>query len=69
VTRFDVAIRLLTGTARWGSLPGSGVMTLDTADDGISLAPFHDFDSHVPSTVRSRLAAIYAGLANGSLSP
>lgn len=36
-------------------------------NDGVAIAPFHDFDSKVPSTLAAELTKIKAGLIDGSI--
>jgi basic membrane protein A len=33
----------------------------------VSLAPFHDFDSQVPASLKSELQQISTGIQNGSI--
>jgi basic membrane protein A and related proteins len=44
---------------------GNYVGTL--ANGGVSLAPFHDFDSQVPASLKSELQQISTGIQNGSI--
>ena len=37
------------------------------ANGGVSLAPFHDWDSKVPASLKSELAQISTGIQNGSI--
>jgi basic membrane protein A and related proteins len=49
-----------------GSFPtGSYVGTLD--NDGTGLAPFHDFDSKVPSDLKSELKQVQADITSGKI--
>jgi basic membrane protein A len=45
----------------------SGTVTYTIADGGVDIAPFHDFDSAVPTAVKDALATIKAQLIDGSL--
>ncbi len=45
---------------------GTYVGTL--ANNGVGIAPFHDFDSQVPANVKSALDTIKQGIVNGSIS-
>jgi basic membrane protein A and related proteins len=44
-----------------------GTVTYTIADGGVDIAPFHDFDSVVPQTLKDELATIKAALIDGSL--
>jgi basic membrane protein A len=49
-----------------GSFPtGSYVGTL--SNNGTGLAPFHDFDSQVPASLKSEIDKVKAGIADGSI--
>jgi basic membrane protein A and related proteins len=45
-----------------------GNYTGDLADNGVALAPFHDFSGVVPATVKSELNKIKAGIVAGTIS-
>ena len=55
----------VTGTANGSFKGGNYVGTL--ANGGVALAPFHDFDSQVPSALKSELAQVKAGIVDGSI--
>jgi basic membrane protein A and related proteins len=55
----------VTGTANGSFKGGNYVGTL--ANGGVALAPFHDFDSKVSSTLKSELAQVKAGIVDGSI--
>jgi basic membrane protein A and related proteins len=44
-----------------------GVVTYTIADGGVDLAPYHEFDSAVPQSLKDEIAAIKAQLIDGSL--
>jgi len=44
-----------------------GTVTYTIADGGVDIAPFHEFDSVVPQTLKDELATIKAALIDGSL--
>ncbi len=49
-----------------GTFPtGSYIGTLK--NDGTGLAPFHDFDSKVPASLKSQLAQVKSGIESGSI--
>ena len=55
----------VTGTANGSFKGGNYVGTL--ANGGVALAPFHDFDSQVSSTLKNELAQVKAGIVDGSI--
>ena len=55
----------VTATANGTYKGGNYVGTL--ANGGVALAPFHDFDSQVPSALKNELAQVKAGIVNGSI--
>ena len=55
----------VTGTANGSFKGGNYIGTL--ANGGVALAPFHDFDSKVPSALKNELAQVKAGIVNGSI--
>jgi basic membrane lipoprotein Med (substrate-binding protein (PBP1-ABC) superfamily) len=61
VAVFEYARSLVTGTAE------AGVRTLSVKNDGIGLAPYHDWDARVPQAVKDKVKEAEAGLKSGSL--
>jgi basic membrane protein A len=55
----------VTSTANGSFKGGNYVGTL--ANGGVALAPFHDFDSKVPSALKNELAQVKAGIVDGSI--
>jgi basic membrane protein A and related proteins len=45
----------------------AGVLNFDITNNGIGLAPYHDFDSKVPSDVKAKIQDIESKLKSGSL--
>jgi basic membrane protein A and related proteins len=45
----------------------AGIMLADLADDGIGLAPYHDWDSKVPQAVKDKAAEAIRSLKDGSI--
>ena len=50
-----------------GGTAKAGVLTANIQNGGVGLAPFHDWDSKVPQTVKDKIAAAEAGLKDGSI--
>ena len=61
-----LAVKTAVLAAAGGSFKGGNYIgTL--ANGGVSLAPFHDFDSQVPASLKSELQQISTGIQNGSI--
>ena len=61
-----LAVKTAVLAAASGSFKGGNYIgTL--ANGGVSLAPFHDFDSQVPASLKSELKQISTGIQNGSI--
>jgi basic membrane protein A len=61
-----LAVKTAVLAAASGSFKGGNYIgTL--ANGGVSLAPFHDFESKVPAALKSELQQIGVGIANGSI--
>jgi basic membrane protein A and related proteins len=61
-----LAVKVAVQAAAGGSFKGGNYIgTL--ANGGVSLAPFHDFDSQVPASLKSELKQISTGIQNGSI--
>lgn len=44
-----------------------GIKTFDITNDGIGLAPYHDWDSKIPADVKAKVTQAESGLKNGSI--
>jgi len=64
--RVDVAVYTAVKNACQGTFE-AGTASFDAANDGISLAPFHDTEGAVPADVKATLEEIFKKLADGSL--
>ncbi len=64
--KIDVAVLSTIKDAVNGTFKG-GTVTYTIKDGGVDLAPFHNFDSQVPSTLAGELATIKSALSDGSL--
>jgi basic membrane protein A len=61
-----LAVKTAVLAAAGGSFKGGNYIgTL--ANGGVSLAPFHDFDSTVPASLKAELQQISTGIQNGSI--
>ena len=45
----------------------AGVLNFDIKNNGIGLAPYHDFDSKIPADVKGKIQDIQSKLKDGSL--
>jgi len=45
----------------------AGLVTFDITNDGIGLAPYHDWDSKIPADVKAKITEIEGKLKDGSL--
>ncbi len=62
----DVAVYNTIKDVVEGTFTG-GTVTYTISDGGVDIAPFHEFDSVGPQTLKAELAAIKAALIDGSL--
>ena len=67
VKAMDVAVRDATEAAMDGSFEG-GLYVGTLENDGVGLAPFHDFDETVTDEMKSELDALRAGIIAGEIS-
>ena len=44
-----------------------GILSFTIQNDGIGLAPFHDYDSKIPADVKAKLTEITAKLKSGEI--
>jgi basic membrane protein A len=62
----DLAVKqAVTGMVKGTSI--AGIQNFTIANDGIGLAPFHDYDSKIPADVKTKLADITAKLKSGAI--
>jgi basic membrane protein A len=64
--KIDVAVFKTIQDVVDGKFTG-GTVTYTLADGGVDLAPFHNFDSQVPQTLKDELAQIKADIISGAL--
>lgn len=50
-----------------GGTAKAGINTANIKNNGVGLAPFHDWDSKIPQEVKDKVAAAEAGLKDGSI--
>jgi basic membrane protein A len=66
--KLAVAVKTVITDMVKNQWPSSGVLTFDASNDGIGLAPFHDYDSKVSADIKKKLADIETGIKNGTIS-
>lgn len=66
VKKVDLAAQTATELAAKGTFDNSTYIG-DLKNGGVALAPFHDYESKVPSTLSSELDTIKAGIISGSI--
>ena len=65
--RMDATVRQVIEMVMNEQFEG-GLIVGSLENGGVDLAPFHDFDSSVPDTLKAELADIRAGIIDGSIS-
>ncbi|MFH1214600.1 MAG: BMP family ABC transporter substrate-binding protein [Candidatus Neomarinimicrobiota bacterium] len=66
--RLDNAIYAVVKSFVENNFPGGAVYTGNLANDGVDLAPFHDFDTQIPDSIKAQVEEIKAGIIDGSIS-
>ncbi len=61
-TVYDAAQQVADGTFEGGLIVGT------LANDGVGLAPYHDFDSAIPQDLKDAIETLKAGIIDGSVS-
>jgi basic membrane protein A and related proteins len=62
----DVAVYEYLKTVKAGTVK-AGVVTANLANKGVGLAPFHDWDSKIPQTVKDKITEASKGLVDGTI--
>jgi basic membrane protein A len=63
-----LAVKTAIADAKNGHWPSSGLLTFDAKNNGVGIAPYHDYDSKVSQATKSKIEDIRKRLADGSLS-
>ena len=66
VKRMDNTVKAVIKQAMDGDFAG-GVMVGNVANGGVSLAPYHSFDSAIPADLKAEVDASRAGIIDGSV--
>jgi len=70
ITSAEKHLDLAVKTAITGMVQGSfqaGIITFDITNNGIGLAPFHNFDSQISADVKAKMQDIQAKLKSGAI--
>ena len=62
----DLAVKAAIVNLVKGTFTG-GINSYDAKNDGIGLAPYHDYDSKIPADVKAKITEIQGKLKDGSL--
>jgi basic membrane protein A len=66
--KLAVAVKTIITDVVKNTWPSSGLLVFEAKNGGVGISPYHDYDSKVPSTVKTKITDIQAKLASGSLS-
>ena len=66
--RYDVAVKNVVQLVVNGTFEGGGTYLGNVGNGSVDLAPFHDLEDRVPADLKTRLAELRAGIADGSIS-
>jgi basic membrane protein A len=67
VKRMDSTVMAVIQAAMDGTFEG-GLIVGTLENEGVGIAPFHDFEDAVPAELKAELEAIRAGIIDGSIS-
>lgn len=63
----DRAIYAVVKTHIDGTFNGGGTYTGSLTNQGVQMAPYHDYEAQIPDSVKSAIVAIRAGIIDGSI--
>jgi basic membrane protein A and related proteins len=66
--RYDIAVKNVVELVVDGTFEGGGTFQGNVGNGSVDLAPFHDLEDRVPADLKTRLAELRAGIADGSIS-
>lgn len=64
--RMDSTVKAVIAAAKDGTFEG-GLLVGTLANDGVGMAPYHDFEDAVPAELKAELEAIRDGIISGSI--
>jgi len=65
--RVDVAVFETIKAAVDGTFPGGEIQVFGLAEGGVDLAPYHDFDSVIPQTIKDAVESARTDIINGTV--
>ena len=66
--RYDIAVKNVVQLVVDGTFEGGSTFHGNVGNASVDLAPFHDLEDRVPGDLRTQLAELRAGIADGSIS-
>ncbi len=66
IKRVDVAVFDLVKLQSEGAFPGGTIRTYGLAEDGVGLAPYHDFDAKVPQSIKDAVRKATDDIKSGA---
>lgn len=67
VKRIDTAVFSVVKQTVDGAFPGGQNLEFGLKDDGVGIAPYHDFDSKVPQTIKDAVTKAIADIKAGTI--
>lgn len=67
VKKLDTVVYSIMQEYRDGIFPGGQVKSHNLGNGGVSMAPFHDYSSVIPDSIKTALTNIEAGIKNGTI--
>ena len=67
VKRIDVAVFSVVKQAKDGAFPGGQNLSFGLADDGVGIAPYHDFDAKIPQAIKDAVDKAIADIKAGTV--
>jgi len=65
--RLDNAIYAVIQSYIENNFNGHGIYTGNLANEGVDMAPYHDFESQIPDSIADAIDSIKAGIINGTI--
>jgi basic membrane protein A len=65
--KLDLAVKTIITDAVQNKWPSNGLLTFEASNNGVDIAPYHEYDSKIPADVKSKIADIKKKLAAGTL--
>ncbi len=67
VKRIDNAVYAVVKQAKDGAFPGGQNLSFGLKDDGVGIAPYHDFEAKVPQTIKDAVDKATADIKAGTI--